>query len=75
MAEREQRFLITEDRDLGEIVFRRRLPHAGVLYLRLPPLELEAKIFRLQALLDRYDDRLNQFIVVTESAVRVRTST
>ena len=29
------RILITDDRDFGELVVRRRQPHAGVIYLRV----------------------------------------
>lgn len=31
IARREQRILITDDRDFGELVFRNRRPHAGVM--------------------------------------------
>ncbi|MBI2909705.1 MAG: DUF5615 family PIN-like protein [Chloroflexi bacterium] len=72
IAHREQLILVTEDRDFGELIFRRRLAHAGVLYLRLPPMELETKIARVAAALDRCADRLDRFVVVTEKAVRVR---
>jgi predicted nuclease of predicted toxin-antitoxin system len=38
IAHKEQRILVTFDRDYGELVFRRRLPMpAGVLYLRFLP--------------------------------------
>lgn len=74
IAQQEQRILITEDRDFGELVFRRRRPHTGVIYLRLPPMELKPRIARVQEVLDRYSDRLDQFVVVTEKTVRVRRS-
>ena len=35
VAWREQALILTADKDFGEIVFRRRHPHAGVLLLRL----------------------------------------
>ena len=43
IAQEERRVLVAEDRDFGELVFRRRLPHAVVIYLRLPPTEIQAK--------------------------------
>ncbi|QEP41927.1 hypothetical protein D5085_01445 [Ectothiorhodospiraceae bacterium BW-2] len=38
LAHREQRVIVTFDRDYGELVFRYRLPQpAGVVYLRFAP--------------------------------------
>jgi uncharacterized protein with PIN domain len=74
IAQREQRVLITEDRDFGELVFRHRHAHSGVIYWRLPPMELAAKIARLSGLLDEHAADLDQFLVVTERGVRVRRS-
>ncbi len=36
IAEAERRILITNDRDFGELIFRRGLSHSGVIYFRLP---------------------------------------
>ena len=35
LAHAERRIVITDDRDFGELIFRRGQPHAGVIYLRL----------------------------------------
>jgi predicted nuclease of predicted toxin-antitoxin system len=35
IAQRESRILITDDRDFGELVFRHRQIHTGIIYLRL----------------------------------------
>jgi predicted nuclease of predicted toxin-antitoxin system len=35
IATAEQRVLLTNDKDFGELIFRRRLPHAGVILFRL----------------------------------------
>jgi predicted nuclease of predicted toxin-antitoxin system len=35
IAHRERRILIADDRDLGELIFRLRQPHAGVILFRL----------------------------------------
>jgi predicted nuclease of predicted toxin-antitoxin system len=71
-AQREGRVLVTEDRDFGELVFKRRQPHCGVIFLRLPPMELAAKIDRLKHVLANLAGELDQFIVVTERSARVR---
>jgi predicted nuclease of predicted toxin-antitoxin system len=73
IAHRERRILIADDRDFGELVFRLRQPHAGVILFRLGDFaELELKIERLDHVLDQYADQLDQFIVVTRQTVRVR---
>ncbi len=67
----EDRILITCDKDFGDLVFRERRPHRGVVLLRLED-ERPAIIVRvLTRLLDEYADRLGgRFVVVTEDRVR-----
>jgi predicted nuclease of predicted toxin-antitoxin system len=72
IARREARILVTEDRDFGELIFRHRRAHTGVIFLRLPPMELPAKVAHLRDLLDRHASHLDQFVVVSERGVRVR---
>lgn len=43
LAVRHDAPLLTEDKDFGELVFRLRLPHCGVILLRLGHLTGEAK--------------------------------
>jgi predicted nuclease of predicted toxin-antitoxin system len=63
--------LITKDKDFGEKIYRRNLPHSGVAFLRLQDERAAAKIAVLSNLLTFYSDRLpNCFVVVTESRVR-----
>lgn len=72
IAAREARILITDDRDFGELVFVRRQPHAGVIYLRLGEYaDLATKIARLAHTLDHYAEHLDQFLVVTQKSIRV----
>ena len=35
LAVKEQRILLTNDRDFSELIFRRHFPHCGVIYFRL----------------------------------------
>jgi len=74
VAQREQRILITDDRDFGELVFRQRQAHAGVIYLRLETTLLSDRLARLDHVLTHYSDSLDQFIVVSADTVRVRPS-
>ncbi len=45
-----------------------------MIYLRLETTQLAVRLDRLDYVLTRYSDQLNQFIVVTDDAVRVRRS-
>jgi predicted nuclease of predicted toxin-antitoxin system len=72
-AYREQRILVTHDRDFGELVFVHLLPHAGVILLRLGPLvPLATTTSRLDHVLSQHAHELDQFVVVTHNLVRVR---
>ena len=67
----EDRILITCDKDFGELVFRERRSHKGVVLLRLED-ERPAMIVRaLKRLLGEYADRLGgRFVVVTDDQTR-----
>lgn len=72
IAQQEQRVLITNDRDFGDLIFRERLPHCGVIFFRLRVQSVSAKIVWLRQILTDYADQLDQFLVVSERGVRVR---
>lgn len=69
----EQRILITNDKDFGELVFSHNQPHAGVILFRLSPSTTsEEKIVRLKEVLVTYAQKLDKFIVITPRGVRIR---
>lgn len=71
MSFAEARILVTNDKDFGEKVYRERCPHRGVILLRLEDERAESKIAVIRRLLENHADRLaDQFVVVTETAVR-----
>ncbi|MCL4508491.1 MAG: DUF5615 family PIN-like protein [Chloroflexi bacterium] len=72
IATREQRILITNDRDFGELIFRAHLPHTGVIYFRLSDQSLKTKLSWLERVLTEYADQLHRFLVVGEQGVRMR---
>jgi predicted nuclease of predicted toxin-antitoxin system len=70
-AHDEDWILITNDKDFGEMVYRERKPHRGVIFLRLQDERAGSKIAAIQKLLASYADRLpDAFVVVTDTHVR-----
>ena len=72
IAHRENRILITDDRDFGELVVRLRRPHAGVIYLRLDTTSIAVRRERLDDVLAQLQVQINHFLTVTERSIRVR---
>jgi len=73
-ARREERILITDDKDFGELVFRQKLPSAGVILLRLHHLPLPDRLRWLQSRWARIlSYPQSSFVVVTEHKIRVRS--
>lgn len=68
----ENRILITNDKDFGELIFRDNKPHKGVILLRIEDERTANKIATIRRLLEKYADSLaGNFIVVTETTVRI----
>ena len=72
IAASEQRILITNDKDFGELIVRRQLPHAGVLLFRLADEEVVTKQNWLVHMLTHYADQLDRFIVISDAGIRIR---
>ena len=73
LARREQRILITNDKDFGELVFHKHHPHAGVIFFRFPlDSTAQAKIRALEQFLASYPGPLTQFVVLTPQGSRIR---
>ena len=68
----EQRILITEDKDFGELVFVRRLPHPCII--RFTDMPMTEKVAALRQLIEINSDAMEagSIIVVTGSRVRIR---
>ena len=70
-ASDESRILITNDKDFGELVFRQRTHHHGVIFLRLQDERFASKTDAIRKLLASYASQLpDAFVVVTETKVR-----
>ncbi|MDM8517971.1 DUF5615 family PIN-like protein [Desulfobacterales bacterium HSG16] len=67
----ENRILITNDKDFGKKVYRERLPHCGIILLRLEDERAVNKIDAIKRLLYAYGEKIaDRFIVVTDNGVR-----
>lgn len=72
IAQTKKRILVTNDRDFGELIFKEKLPHSGVIYFKLGlAASAEDKIKWLKTILASYKDQLKQFIVVRKSGIKV----
>ena len=72
LAREEERVLITEDKDFGELVFVRGMPHPGIVRLvEMTPME---RADAMQSLIERHADAMHDgaIVVVTRKRVRIR---
>lgn len=74
IANRENRIIITDDKDFGDMIFRDKLPHKGIILLRPQDRRSKIKIEILKNILENYSGKLkNHFVVVTEKKLRIST--
>lgn len=72
-AGREERILITEDRDFGEMVVRQRLGVRGLILLELDRLSNAAEATLVTAVVTTHSDKLvGNLLVIEPGRVRVR---
>ncbi len=73
IAVAEERIIITNDSDFGDLVFRQQHEHRGIIYFRVPKQSgVDEKMILLKSLLITHAKVLNQFLVVSRRGVRVR---
>lgn len=73
LAYEQERVMITQDKDFGELVFRLRQIHHGVILIRLPGIPPNEKADIVTTVLLRYNEKLlNTFTVIQPNAIRVR---
>ena len=72
LATEGRRILVTEDKDFGELVFVRRLPHPCIV--RLVEMTVAEKVVAIQELIESHPEAMrgNALIVVTRNRVRIR---
>ncbi len=72
LALTEQRIFITEDKDFGELVFVRRLPHPCII--RFTDMTAAEKVAAMLQLIEHESEAMlaDSMIVVTRSRMRIR---
>ena len=71
IANKEQRVIITNDKDFGEIVFLQKKITYGVILLRIKGQNSSEKIILIEKLLDKYPDKIAyHFVIVTKEKFR-----
>ncbi len=72
LATEEQRTIITEDKDFGELIFLRRLPHPCII--RLVRMSVEDKVAAVLDLVENNAHAIESryLVTVTQSRVRIR---
>lgn len=72
LANNGNRVIITNDKDFGQLIFREKLPHKGVILFRLLDESSEAKIKRLKEVFSKYENKFSSnFVVITGAKVRI----
>ena len=72
-AEKQNRILITNDKDFGELIFRQKKLAHGIILLRLKNDSHKNRQEFVSLLLKTHQDKLNNsFVVLTEGKVRIR---
>ncbi len=75
VARREEALLVTADKDFGDLVFRTREAHHGVLLIRFAERRLEKNAADTVAVIGRYGPNLlHRFSVLAEGGLRVSNS-
>ena len=67
--------LITEDKDFGELTYRLKHKHKGILLIRLSDIPRKERINLVIELIKKYSDKLeNKFSVLTKKGLRIKTA-
>ncbi len=65
--------LLTEDKDFGELVHRLRMPHCGILLVRLLKISSAEKSQRICEVIEKLGNELrNSFSVLSNDQLRIR---
>jgi predicted nuclease of predicted toxin-antitoxin system len=71
-AARENRILVSIDTDFGELIFREKISHTGMI--RLPDLPAEERLLIVEALLKEHSQEMESGAIITVRGNRIRIS-
>ncbi len=63
--------LLTEDKDFGELVFRMKYSHCGILLIRLSDAKGKIPIV-IETLKKHYTELINKFSVINDTKLRIK---
>jgi len=67
--------LITEDKDFGELTYRLRHGHKGILLIRLADIPRHERIlFIIETVKNHYSELCNKFSVLNKNGLRIKNS-
>ncbi len=73
IATKENRMVITMDKDFGELVYRSNVTHTGVLLLRLDGYSSQEKVNLIKTILEEHQDKIiGKFCVYKDNNLRIR---
>ncbi len=73
IAAKENRMVITMDKDFGELVYRTNATHTGVLLLRLDGYSSQEKVNVIKRILEEHQDKIvGKFCVYKDNNLRIR---
>lgn len=73
LAFKEERVIITMDKDFGELVYHSSMDHSGIILLRLEDATGQEKLNIMKEILAKYSDKLkNHFSVYQRGKFRIR---
>jgi predicted nuclease of predicted toxin-antitoxin system len=74
IARDNQYLLITEDKDFGELTFRLKLVHCGIMLIRLNDMPRNERIQLTTEIIEKYYDKMKyNFSVLTTNGLRIKT--
>jgi predicted nuclease of predicted toxin-antitoxin system len=71
LANERQALLLTEDKDFGELAFRFKFPHRGILLIRIDK-PTEKISITVEIINKYYDNLIDKFSVLTEDKLRIK---
>ena len=72
LANIENRIIITNDKDFGELIYLQKKISTGIILFRVKGQKAEEKVSLIKYLLENFGEKiLNHYIVITEEKIRV----